>query len=89
MTTAARPQRTRALWWSGETPVALGAVPRLLPARPNGALVSVASVRRWARAGLLGVRLRTFAGGGRRTATTVEEVHRFLAALSSVRGLDA
>jgi hypothetical protein len=74
-------------WWEGEQSIALQDVPTLLPPRPGGAAPSLATVRRWVRAGVHGLRLRVFAAGPSAVATTKEEVARFVRALSAVRGL--
>jgi len=73
-------------WRIGEDAIDLAAVPQHLPPKPNGERISLATVRRWRRVGLHGVRLRTFPIGGRRSGTTVEELHRFLNAIASMRG---
>lgn len=64
-------------------------VPALLPPRAGGAPPSLATVRRWVRTGVHGLRLRVFAAGPTAIATTAEEVRRFVAAVSAVRGLSS
>jgi hypothetical protein len=75
-------------WWRGETVIDLAEVPQHMPER-GGSRVSMASVRRWHRFGVQGVRLRVFATGARSVATTVEELGRFQRALTTIRGLDS
>jgi hypothetical protein len=86
--TATRPRRPAgAPWWAAEFAIALSDAPAHLPPRAGGRRVSRATVARWARIGCHGLRLRTFAGGARGQWTTIEELARFLAVLSSIRGL--
>ncbi len=73
-------------WWAGEQAVPLALAPQHLPQRGDGRLVSVATVYRWTTAGVSGVRLRRFRGGGRGWCTTVEELQRLLAALTALAG---
>ena len=79
----------QAAWWFGQTAVPLKLAPAEIPPGPDGSPKSVATVRRWSREGVLGIRLRTFASGPRTTCTTREELQRFLAALSAIRGMSA
>ena len=74
-------------WFDGELAIPLVDVPKHLPPKAQQKLVHVATVRRWARHGVRGVRLRVFAAGSRAVATTIEEVRRFVAALNQARGL--
>lgn len=74
-------------WFDGEVAIPLVDVPKHLPPKARQKLVHVATVRRWARDGVYGVRLRVFAAGTRAVATTIEEVRRFVAALNQARGL--
>jgi hypothetical protein len=85
--TAVRRRPLSVSWWDSEQAVALRDVPDLLPPRPGGKATSLATVRRWVRTGVCGIRLRVFAAGPTGLATTAEEVRRFVAALSAVRGL--
>src|SRR5436190_9068518 len=87
ITTNRRPSAS-APWWATERQVNLTDAPPLMPPMPGGNPRSVDTVRRYVRAGVHGIRLRVFASGSRGLCTTVEEINRFLAALSSVRGLD-
>jgi hypothetical protein len=48
----------------------------------------LATLRRWVRVGVCGIRVRVFANGGTGVCTTVEELQRFIRTLSSIRGLD-
>lgn len=73
-------------WWVGESPVPLALAPGHLPQRGSGRPVSVATVYRWSTVGVGGVRLRRFRGGGRGWCTSVEELQRFLAALTALAG---
>ncbi|MCA3009529.1 MAG: hypothetical protein INH34_14235 [Phycisphaerales bacterium] len=88
-TAVRRRPASAASWWEAEQAVALVDVGGLLPPRPGGAPPSLATVRRWVRSGVHGVRLRVFASGPTALATTREEVARFVRALSAVRGLGA
>ncbi|MFO0449313.1 MAG: DUF1580 domain-containing protein [Pseudomonadota bacterium] len=76
-----------AFWWRGEDEVELIDAARLFPPRPGGSPPSAATIRRWARVGVHGIKLRTFANGARGRATTRQELERFIAALTFVRGL--
>ena len=69
-------------WWSGETALRIGDVPKHVPPTPAGNRVSVASVYRWTCSGLHGVRLRRFKVGGA-WHTTLEELGRWSAALTA------
>ena len=73
-------------WWAGEQAIPLRQAPHHLPPRGDGSRVSVATVYRWTTAGVSGVRLRRFRGGGRGWCTTVEELQRLLAALTALAG---
>jgi len=77
----------QAPWWTGEKPIRLGDVAKHVPRRPNGRRMSIQSIFRWTTAGVAGVRLRRFRAPGC-WATTVEEVHRFLAAVTEAEGGD-
>lgn len=59
----------------------LADVPRLLPRNRSRRRVHRASVYRWTKVGLQGIRLRSFRIGGR-LATTCEELDRFFAAVT-------
>ncbi|MBL8737859.1 MAG: DUF1580 domain-containing protein [Planctomycetes bacterium] len=85
MTTDAK---SRAPWWTGESPIPLGAVPDHLPPRADGRQRSVATIYRWSSIGAHGVRLRRYRVGPRGWFTTREELHRFAAALTSLAGGD-
>ena len=76
-------------WWAGEHAVPLALAPAHLPVRSDGRPVSVATIYRWTTAGVGGVRLRRFRGGGRGWYTTVEELQRLLVALTVLAGADA
>jgi hypothetical protein len=83
------PRRTASEpWWAHETQIDLASVPQHVPPHADGSRVSIETLRRWARVGVYGLRLRVFAASARGTATTIQEVQRFLAALSGIRGLD-
>lgn len=75
-------------WWADERTTPLALAPQHLPLRGDGHRISVATVYRWTTAGVNGVRLRRFRGGGRGWCTTVEELHRLLAALTAMAGGD-
>ncbi len=74
-------------WWSGETAIALADTPRMFPPRPGGVPPTLGTVRRWVRHGVFGLQLRVFANGPTGLATTREEIERFIAQLSLLRGL--
>jgi hypothetical protein len=78
--------KTPNYWWAGEQAIPLALAPQHLPVRGDGRRVSVATVYRWTTAGVSGVRLRRFRGGGRGWCTTVEELQRLLAALTALAG---
>lgn len=71
-------------WWMNETHVPLALAPQHVPVRADGRRTSVATIYRWTTGGVQGVRLRRFRGGGRGWCTTVEELQRFLAALTAL-----
>ena len=73
-------------WFEGETPLALADVPKHWPPKAGSKLVHVTTVRRWARDGVYGVRLRLFSAGPRTLATTLEEIRRFMAELNRLTG---
>ncbi len=73
-------------WWADEQAIPLAQAPQHLPQRGHGHFVSVATVYRWTTAGVNGVRLRRFRGGGRGWCTTVEELQRLLVALTTLAG---
>lgn len=60
----------------------LNDLPGHLPRHHGNRKVHVASIYRWAKAGLRGIRLRSFLAGGR-LATTREEVDRFFFRLTA------
>ena len=72
-------------WWPGEKALPLGLVPEHLPPRGNGKPVSASRVYAWCTGGLRGVRLRRFRSPSG-WCTTVEELARFMAALTALCG---
>ena len=80
--------KNAAPWWVGETHITLSAVPRHLPQRDDGRAWSVSSAYRWSTEGHCGVRLRRFRSAPGQWSTTVEELARWQAALSSLSGED-
>lgn len=87
--TLARQSESLQYWWHGETPVPLKLAPTVIPPGPDGKPKSLATIRRWVRDGVFGVRVRVFAVGSRQICTTREELNRFFAALSAIRGMSA
>lgn len=73
-------------WFGGETPIPLQLVPRHLPPSGTGAPRSTQTIYRWTTIGVRGVRLRRFRGGGSGWCTTVQEIERFLSALTVLAG---
>lgn len=73
------PTQSAAPWHAGETPVLLSELGRAFPAKP----LHPKTYLRWARAGVRGIRLRSFRLG-KQILTTVEEAHRFAAKLTEV-----
>lgn len=63
--------------------IALRDAARLLPPRPNGKLVSLATIYRWTLRGCRGAYLECLQAGGTRVTST-EAVARFLLALTTV-----
>lgn len=64
-----------------ETPLSLADAAKILPGRPH-----LSTVWRFATRGVRGVRLESFMSGGRRF-TSVEEIHRFIAATTAAAGI--
>lgn len=76
------PQIVAVSWWTGEDPVRLSCVPRLLPPRATGRPVSTDVVYGWTTKGLRGVKLRRFRVGAQ-WCTTRQELARWQAALTT------
>ena len=76
-------------WWTGETQIRFSDLPRVLPRKPDGSRVSIASAYRYGLQGVRGVRLRRFRVGGNAWATTLEEVARWQRVLTVAAGGDA
>lgn len=68
-------------WWAGEQHIYLSDLPNFLPRHRRGRRIHVASIYRWAKSGLRGIRLRSFLAGGR-LATTRQELDRFFSRLT-------
>ena len=83
MTSVAKP--IAAAWWIGETPITFAAAPKHFPERSDGRPISVSAIYRYTTGGLNGVRLRRFKSG-HHWCTTVEEIGRWQAALTSLAG---
>jgi hypothetical protein len=64
--------------------VSLNVVPTLIPTRSNGNNVSLWTVRRWAKSGIRGIRLKTYKVGETR-CTTRDDLLWFFQAIAEPR----
>ena len=70
-------------WWLGEVQVPFALAPSHFPPRGTGEPVTVSTIYKYSTAGIGGVRLRRFKGGGC-WCTSVEEIARFQLALTAL-----
>src|SRR5262245_26376611 len=75
-------------WWILETTIRFADVPDHLEKQGGGRRYDLSTVYRWSTVGVYGVRLRRFRTSPRGWCTTLEELQRFAAAMTSIGGGD-